>query len=317
VKAVVTGGTGFIGSALVAELLARGWDVECLSRGPVASPIDRLTYREADLFDPDGAAAAFRSCGQVAVLFHLGAALPTQVPAPAHEASVRANEIASQRLFEAALDMDVRRIVFASSVTVIGEPLERPIGESHPTAPVSSYAATKLGGERHAETLRKTRGLNVASLRLVSCYGPGMNEASVLPRFARAAITGRSLVWFGDGSRTQNFVHITDVVRALLLSAESRAAGIFNITGPESITMRALAELMVSLVPGTSSEAHAANLPDPQEEQRWEFDGSKAASQLGYIPAIGLPQGLADYLDALAGADRVRDAHSADLGHSR
>lgn len=302
-KAVVTGGTGFIGRSLVSELLGRGWEVECLSRRPSSSPSDRLTFRKADLAGPDGAAAALRACGDVGVLFHLGAALPTQIPAPDPEAYVRANAIASLRLFETALAMGVRRVVFTSSVTVIGEPVERPIVESHPANPTSAYAATKLAGERHAETLRQTRGLGIASLRIASCYGPGMHEASVLPRFARAAIRGERLAWFGSGRRTQNFVHVKDVVRAILLAAAGDAAGVFNITGPESISMRALAELTVTLGPATSSVAQPANVPDPHDDQRWEFDAGKAASLLGYTPAISVREGLADYLGALTRAD--------------
>jgi UDP-glucose 4-epimerase len=318
VKAFVSGATGFIGSALVAELLLRGWEVECLARRPPASPLPpRLSYRHADLLEPDGAAAALRAGGPATALFHLAAALPTQQPPPDLQTYTRVNETAALRLFEAAADLGVARVVFASSVTVIGEPVERPILESHPAAPTSPYAASKLGGERHAERLRLTRGLELASLRIASCYGPGMDEGSVLPRFARAALAGQPLAWFGDGSRTQNFVHVRDVVRALLLAAGGTAAGVFNITGPESIGMRALAALMISLAPGSASVARAAGIADPQQDQRWEFDAGKAATMLGYTPAIGLRAGLTDYLDALRGAGTGHDARRAHLGHSR
>ncbi len=316
-KAVVTGGTGFIGRALVSELLRRGWNVECLSRSRPAASAVGLTFRSVDLLDPRWAAAALRACGSVDVLWHLGAALPTQSPAPSHDEYVRANADAPLRLFEEALSIGVGRVVFASSVTVIGRPVERPIVETHPAHPASSYAVTKLGGERFAETLRETRGLNVASLRIASCYGPGMHDGSVLPRFARAAVRGERLRWFGDGSRTQSFVHVTDVVRALMLAAEGTATGVFNIAGPDSISMRALAELIVRLVPGTASVAEAAGIPDPQEDERWEFDAGRAAAALGFAPAIDLREGLAGYLQTLADGEQVHDARGAHLGHSR
>lgn len=316
-KAVVTGGTGFIGTSLVAELLRRGWDVECLSRRVPASSTGLVKYRSADLCDPPGMAAALCACGDVSVLFHLAAALPTHTPAPDNEMYVRANVLAPLRLFERALEMGVGRVVFASTVTVIGEPTERPIVESHRTKPTSSYAVTKLGGEHHAETLRQTRGLRIASLRISSCYGPEMNQESVVPKFARAAVKGERLAWFGSGNRSQNFVHVKDVTRALLLAAEGTATGVFNITGPESISMRALALLMVSLVPGTASAAEAANVPDPEEDQRWEFEASRAKAELGYAPAIALREGLADYVHCMAHAEQARDARGAHLGHSR
>src|SRR4051812_18670907 len=101
-KAVVTGGSGFVGRALVADLLKNGWDVDCLSRRAPGST-GSLTYRRADLCDPDGMADALRACGAAEALFHLAAALPTHRPVPDGGLYVRANEIASMRLFDAAL----------------------------------------------------------------------------------------------------------------------------------------------------------------------------------------------------------------------
>ena len=304
-KAVVTGGTGFVGSALVSELVRQGWRVECLCRRRPAVGAPAVTYHEADCRDSGALTAAFRRCGEGATLFHLAAALPTHQPTPDTETLRQVNALAPLRLFEAALAMGVPRIVHASSVTVIGTPSLRPIVESAPASPISPYAASKLEGERHAEHLRESAGLNIASLRISSCYGPGMNEASVLPTFVRAAISNQPLTWFGTGARSQNFVHVGDVVRAFLLAAESRATGVFNITGPESISMKRLAELVVRLVPGTASTAAAAGVADPAEDIRWEFDGSRARMALGYTPATGVVEGITGYADSMMRAQKA------------
>jgi UDP-glucose 4-epimerase len=106
------------------------------------------------------------------------------------------------------------------------------------------------------------------SLRLTSCYGPGMNVDSVLPYFAKSAIEGRKLTWFGTGARSQNFVHVRDVTRALLLAAESTATGVINIGGAESTSMKDLAQLIVKLTGSAGSAAEAAGKPDPQDDLR-------------------------------------------------
>lgn len=303
-KAIVTGATGLVGAALVSDLLQRGWEVQCLGRHPRPEALNAATWRMADLLDSAGCAAALKSCGGGDVLFHLGAIMPTHRPEPSDDDFVRANTATSLTLFRAAMAIRIPRVVFASSISVIGRPSVCPITETHPLNPLSPYAVSKLGGELAAEMLRRTAGLSVASLRVTSCYGPGMNTASVLPIFARAALEGRTLTWFGEGTRSQNFVNVRDVVQALIRSADSTATGVFTIGGPESTDMQTLARLMVELTPTTGSTCVASGTPDADDDVRYDIDMNRAAGSLGYVPTVSLRQGLTEYLEHAAGTDR-------------
>jgi nucleoside-diphosphate-sugar epimerase len=295
-KAIVTGASGFVGRALVDELLRLGWEVECLCRTMLAGARQRVSCRHGDLLNPDALADAVRQSGGASALFHLAAALPTHVPTPDDATYLRANTLASVRLFEAANQAGIGHVVYASSISVIGAPTQVPVKESHPLAPLSSYAISKLAGEMHAEAFRRTRGMNVTSLRIPSPYGPGMSGGSVLPRFVQLALKGDDLTWFGTGSRSQNFVHSRDLARVLILAATQSRGGIFNVGGAESISMRDLAELVIELVPGTASTARPAGKPDPQEDQRMELDLGRAREELGYVPSVSFGEGLAGYI---------------------
>jgi nucleoside-diphosphate-sugar epimerase len=301
VKAAVTGASGFVGRWLVEALLQEGWDVDAISRRALP-PRKGVRSFPADLSDPPGYGAVLRACGPVDVLFHLAAARPTHRPAPDDEAMVRANALSALRLFEEALEMRTPRVVFASSISVIGTPAELPVTERHSLAPRASYAVSKLAGEMYAELIRATRGLSIASLRLTSCYGPGMGVDSVLPYFVQSALDGRRVAWFGEGGRTQNFLHVKDAARAFMLAARSTAVGVFHIGGPESVSMRDLAEMVVALT-GSRAAAGAAGKPDPQEAHRWELDLRHAAAALGYVPAVRIREGLEEYIAHAAGVD--------------
>jgi Nucleoside-diphosphate-sugar epimerases len=315
-KAVVTGATGFVGRALVEELLRLNWDVECLCRTTATAARPGVICRQGDLLDPEGLANAVRQSDGASALFHLAAALPTHVPTPDDATYLRANTLASVRLFDAAMEAGIEHVVYASSISVIGAPTCLPITESHPIAPLSSYAISKLAGELHAEAFRRTRGLIVTSLRIPSPYGPGMSAGSVLPRFVQSAMRGDDLTWFGSGKRSQNFIHTRDLATVLVQAAAQRTGGVFNIGGAESISMRALAELVIELIPGTESVARPAGKSDPQEDQRWELDLSRAKEILGYAPSVPLREGLAQYVASVVKKEGI-GASGADLGHSR
>jgi UDP-glucose 4-epimerase len=298
-RAVITGASGLIGRALVAELRRQGWQVDCLSRRPAGIREPGLAYHAADLNDPAALRAALHRIEGAATLFHLAALMPGHSPTPDDDALIRGNAVSTLHLFEAALETGIAHVVYASGASVIGTPSQLPITETHPLAPRSVYAISKLGGELFAEYLRRSRGLPATSLRITSPYGPGMQPSSVLPRFAAAAVRGERLTWFGSGARSQNFVHVRDVARAMVLASTRRAAGVYNIGGAEGISMKGLAELLVELTPGSGSTAGAAGILDPQEEERWEVSLRRAADDLAYVPSVRLRDGLREYLESL------------------
>jgi nucleoside-diphosphate-sugar epimerase len=290
-RALVTGATGFIGRHLVLELRRRDWDVICMVRHSVEPKHEGIRCIPGDLLHP--ASLSLDAIDEtIDVLFHFAAQLPGKDVSP--EQYQTANCESTKRLLESAARLQIRSIVYASSLPVIGAPRELPITENHPIAPTNPYHRSKLCAENACETERRDKHRCVTSLRITSPYGSGMAQ-TVLSRFADRALRSEPVQWMASGSRAQNFVHVSDVADAALLAAETNAPNIYNIGGPETTTMRDLAELTVRLA-GSGTASSAAGT-DPEEGIRWEIDLTRASAGLGYRPKVSLEGGLREYLD--------------------
>ena len=119
--------------------------------------------------------------------------------------------------------------------------------------------------------------------------------STVLARLVDHAVRSEALHWFGRGSRAQNFVHVSDIVNAALLAAETKASGVYNVGGAETTTMRELAEL-VSRLAGNEVPPFSTGAVDPEEGVRWDVDLTRAANGLCYRPQISLEKGLEEYI---------------------
>ena len=293
-RALVTGATGFIGRYLVLELLRRRWSVVCLVRRPVEPSSPNVSCVVGDLLDP--ASLQFDDlAGSVDVVFHFAAQLPANEVS--REQYMAANCRATTVILEAAARMSTKSFVYASSLPVIGVPHGLPITEDHTTKPIHPYHISKLCGETACETERRISGRRITSLRITSPYGPGMS-AGVLAHFVNRAIKSEQIQWMASGSRAQNFVHVSDVVEAAMLAAETNNPGIYNVGGNETTTMRDLALLVVRIASenGSTSQASSAGGNDPEEGYRWEVSLSQAESRLGYRPRLSLEQGVREYM---------------------
>jgi len=295
-RALVTGATGFIGNPLVLELRRRGWDVVCVLRG-ASRPAPGIQCVHGDLLQPESLCFHDIPTGSVDVLFHFAALLPSQESSP--ERYLLANCVGTVRLLQTAVQLGIKSVVYASSLPVIGTPKNLPITEDHPTNPRHPYHLSKLCGEMACEMSRRTQGLRVSCLRITSPFGPGMSPNSVLARFVDSALRSGNLQWLGSGSRAQNFVHVSDVVMAALLAAETDHPGIYNIGGNETTSMQELARTVARLTPGAHGELNSKGVSDPEEGCRWDVDLTRAASGLKYHPKISLELGLAEYIARL------------------
>ncbi len=296
-RALVTGATGFIGSHLVSELRVRGWEVVCLTRRAVIADDLGITCFRGDLLDPGSLDLTQERMGHIDALFHLGAVLPSRTAPIESSVFVEANGASTLRLLDSAVRIGAKSFVYLSSVSVIGKPEESPVNEAHPLNPPHPYALGKLWGELACEMMRKGKGFKVTSLRVASPYGPGMPRGSVLPKFVQDVLQSKDIAWQGSGKRTQDFVHVRDVVKACLLAASTEHPMVYNIGSGKSISMKALAMLVVKLTTGCKSKASAAGTPDPQDDYRWKLDIRKARDFLGYKPSMHLEQGLIDFID--------------------
>jgi UDP-glucose 4-epimerase len=286
-RAIVTGGAGFIGSHLVDALIERGDEVvvvDDLSSGrrENVNPAARLEQRDIR--------AGFDALGADAV-FHLAAQADVQVSMrrPAHDAEI--NVVGTIGVLEAAREVGAP-VVFTSTGGAIYGECDGPAAEDAPRKPVSPYGIAKLCGEEYVHGWGRTHGMRNVVLRLGNVYGPRQEsglEGGVVAIFLERMARGEETVVFGDGGQTRDFVYVGDVVRALL-AAVGREGGVFNVgTGLETTVLdlhRACAG-----VAGVNTEPRfeAARLGDVR---RSVLDVSLAAHELGWSPEVGLEEGL-------------------------
>lgn len=225
-RALVTGGAGFIGSHLVRRLVMDGHEVHILDSGLSTSPylspkpLGRIHQFDADVRDLAAVNSAARNCD---VIFHQ-AAIPSVVKSfknPQDTLSVGIDGTLNVML--AARTAGIRRVVAASSSAVYGDSPLSPKTESMPLHPISPYAISKQVSEQLGEILGPKLGIVMVSLRYFNVYGPGQRAdsdyAAVIPRFLELVHQGATPTVFGDGEQTRDFIHVDDVVRANLLAA--------------------------------------------------------------------------------------------------
>ena len=227
VRILVTGGAGFIGSHLVARLVAEGARVrvldDCSSGRPDNLP-PGIELIVADVADPE---AVRRAAHSVEAVFHL-AAIPSV--ARSGEDALRAHRVNAMGTV-AILDAAARKIattdtpipvVYASSAAVFGENPNQPLAETVQPRPISAYGLDKLAGELHARVFTKLHSIPTVSLRLFNIYGPGQDPHSrysgVISKIIERVRSRDEIVIYGDGRQTRDFVHVRDVVSALLIA---------------------------------------------------------------------------------------------------
>ena len=288
-RAVVTGGAGFIGSNLVDALLARGDEVtvvDDLSSGKRDNVGAAARLVELDIRDP-ALADVFAEARPEAV-FHLAAQadVPTSVARPDFDAEV--NVVGTVRVLVAA---EGTPIVFTSTGGAIYGECERPATEDDPRRPLSPYGVAKLSGEEYLAGWNRLHGTRHTVLRFGNVYGARQEvglEGGVVAIFLDAMAAGSETTIFGDGRQTRDFVHVDDVVRALMLAPGS--AGVFNIGSGRETSVLELHE-RCRAVSGSELEPRMAP-PREGDVMRSALDISRAADELLWRPEISLDEGL-------------------------
>lgn len=309
-KALVTGGAGFIGSNLVDALLARGDEVtvvDDLSTGRRENLEGALaagaTLAETDIRDRT-AIEQIATEAKPEVIFHLAAQIDVRksVADPAFDASINVGGTAN--VLEAARAGGARRVVFTSTGGAIygeGEGQALPLAEDAPLAPEAPYGQSKFAGEGYLSLFERLYGLSTIPLRLGNVYGPRqdpLGEAGVIAIFCGRLREGKRPTVFGDGKQTRDYIYVGDVVAAALAAAESEATGPVNIgTGIETDVLE-LVRLLGKLGGTESFEAELAP-PRPGEVQRISIDPARAKRELGWKPQMGLEEGLRVTLDSI------------------
>lgn len=296
---LVTGGAGFIGSAIVGELLRRGESVRVLdnlSTGRLENlkeVLDRVELVQADLCDGP---ALEKALAGVQYVLHQAAipSVPRSIADPLE--TNRANVDGTLHLMVAARQAGVQRVVYASSSSAYGDTPALPKVETMDPSPLSPYAVSKLVGEYYAKVFTRAYGLETVSLRYFNVFGPRQDPTSpysgVLSQFITALLRGERPRVFGDGEQSRDFTFVSDAVKANLLACTAREAPgrVFNIgTGRRHTLNQTLATLGKILGCRSDPIYEAPRAGDVRHSQA---DISAARRWLGYEPTVSFEQGL-------------------------
>jgi dTDP-glucose 4,6-dehydratase len=300
VRALVTGGAGFVGSHLCRALLGRGWDVVaadnlCTGRRSNVEPFlgePGFQFLEHDVTRP------LELSGPIDAVLHFAspASPPDYLARPLETLDV--GSTGTKLTLELARSKGARYLL-ASTSEVYGDPTVHPQPESYwgnvnPVGPRSVYDEAKRFGEALATAYRRSFGVDVKIVRIFNTYGPGLRpgDGRAIPNFMAQALAGRPLTVYGDGSQTRSFCYVDDEVDGLLeLLLSGWTGGPMNIGNPEEHTILELAQLILDL---TGSDSPLVFEPLPENDPvRRRPDITLAGRHLGWKPETGLTEGLA------------------------
>lgn len=297
-KALVTGGAGFIGSNVVEKLLSEGWQVRVLD-DLSSGYADNLTglpveFVEGDICD---ARAAEEACKDIDVVFHLAASVGRQRSIDHPQRDSEINLLGTINVLEGMRKNSVRKIVYSSSAAIFGELVTDTIDEGHPQNADSPYGVSKLAAEKMILAYHDIYGIECVCLRYFNIYGVHQRfdlYGNVIPIFAKRVFSGEPITIYGDGKQTRDFLNVKDVARANYLAAVSDRSGVFNLGSGSSITINRLADMILTI---TGKQVPVEYAPvRPADVLHCKANASKARDVLGFEAQISLEAGLPEYL---------------------
>ncbi len=307
-RAIVTGGAGFIGSNIVDALVERGDEVtvlDNLSTGKRENIESALAggaeLAEADIREPEALAEVF---GRVRpeTVFHLAAQIDVRKSVADPALDARINVEGTINVLRAALESGAGRVINTSTGGAIyGEGKILPAPEDHPVAPEAPYGQSKFCAEGYMDLFKRLHGLSTVSLRYGNVYGPRqdpLGEAGVVAIFCGKVVEGGTATVFGDGLQTRDYVYVGDVVAANLAAAETHDDGAFNIgTGVEASVIDVIEALNAAAGDRQLEFEHAPERPG--EVRHIALETARAEGELSWQAKVGLEEGLRLTLDSL------------------
>jgi dTDP-glucose 4,6-dehydratase len=297
-RILVTGGAGFLGSHLCAEILARGDEVVAIDNFATSdrSTIDRLSENDRFGFIEADVCAAPPIAGRIDAIAHLACPASPDEYLRLPLETLAIGSYGSEFVLRLA-EMNQCRVLLASTSEIYGDPLVRPQQEEYwgnvnPIGPRSVYDESKRYAEALFAAHRRTRGTNTGIVRIFNTYGPGLrpHDGRVVSNFIAQALNGEPLTIYGDGRQTRSFCYVTDLVGGLLRMLASDQPGPVNLGNPNEITILELAEAVRLL---TGSEVPLEYRPAPEDDPTTRRpDIGRAAALLGWFPEVPLAEGL-------------------------
>ncbi|MGH1523640.1 NAD-dependent epimerase/dehydratase family protein [Leifsonia sp. L25] len=294
----ITGGAGFIGLHVVDQLLEQGYNVRIFDnmfRGDRDAVNKLVAGGRVELIDQDvrygGAVhAAMKGCDYV---IHLAAVSINKSNADPYE-SMDINTIGAHNVFAAAADHGVKRVVFASSASVYGDPEKLPMHEDDKLSPLTPYCISKRTGEDLLGYYERRAGLSWIALRFFNVYGEGQKTTayytSVINHFVNRLKNGEAPVIDGEGKQSMDFIHVKDIARAVVLALTSEQSNMaINVGTGIDTTVAELARILIDAV-GVDVEPQFN--PRPVLVSRRAADTTRATEVLGFEPTIEVREGM-------------------------
>jgi UDP-glucose 4-epimerase len=295
-RALVTGGAGFIGSHVSDRLLSLGHDVtvvDSLITGKRENLPEAAKFRQVDLRDPE--LDKVFTDAKPEVVFHLAAHIDVtrSVREPTYDASI--NILGSLNLLECCRNHGTRKVIYSGTGgALFGEPSHIPVDESHPIDPISPYGVSKHTVEHYLFAYRENHGLEYTVLRYPNVYGPRQDphgEAGVVAIFSLLMLRGGQPVIFGDGTKTRDYCYVGDIVEANMLALNSPTSGVYNLG--RGIEVSDL-EIFETVREAVGLDVRPVFAPvRPGEVAHIALDASKAERELGWKWKVGLKEGVA------------------------
>ncbi len=312
-RALVTGGAGFIGSHLVDALVARGDDVVVLddlssgTRHNLAGALAAgVSLSEADVRDGAAVGEVF-AAARPEVVFHLAGQIDVRVSLAEPAFDTRTNVEGTVNVLEAARQAGARRLVFASTGgAMYGETDVIPTPEAVAPLPLSVYGQSKFCAERYLGLFDRLYGLSTVALRFGNVYGPRQDphgEAGVIAIFCGRLRAGQDIRIFGDGTQTRDYIYVADLVEALVAAGDSDVRVEMNVGTEEETTVLHIYEVLATLAgaPAGPPELQPARLG---ELQRSSLDATRARELLGWRATTAIDDGLRRTWEATAAPSR-------------
>lgn len=298
-KVFITGGAGFIGSHVVSQLLEKGdWDIVIFDnmvrgdrdRANALVPTGRVTVIDQDIRYGGAVHAAMAGCDYV---IHLAADSINKSQADPY-GSVSVNMDGAHNVFAAAADHGVKRLVYASSASVYGDPEKLPMHEDDHLSPLTPYCIGKRTGEDLLGYYQRKAGLSWVALRFFNVYGEGQKVTayytSVINHFVNRLKNGEAPVIDGEGKQSMDFIHVVDIARAVVMALESEQANVPVNVGTGIDT--SIAELAEILIDAVGVDVKPQFNPRDVLVSRRAADVTRAREVLGFEPTIEVGPGM-------------------------
>jgi UDP-glucose 4-epimerase len=293
-KVLVTGGAGFIGSHIVDHLINRGDQVvvvDNISTGKEEQIHPEASFYRVDLTSPQLLEVFEKEKPEVVIHQAAQIDVQTSVLDPITDANI--NIIGTIHLLEASRKTGVRKVIYASSAAIYGNPAYLPIDEQHPIQPLSGYGVSKYTPEHYLSVYHSLYGLEYTILRYANVYGLRQEphgEGGVISIFINKVITDQTMRIFGDGEQTRDYIYVEDVARANLAATTHGNGEVLNIGTGVSTSLNEIIEMFNTI---TGKKIPVEYGPErPGDIKHSYFNNEKARSVLAWEPQVTLLEGL-------------------------